>query len=211
MAKQKTKTKSAKTSSDEREFVIPLRRRYMNVPRYRRAKKAIKTIKEYLVRHMKIYDRDLDKIKIDKYLNEFVWARGIKRPPFKVKVKAKKNSDGTVSVELVEVPEKIKFKKAKIEKREAKATEIMEAKKTRMQKMKETAQGATSTESTSPKPEEQEDEKSEEKKKEEKEKQKAVVEAGQEMKKQAAKKAKHQTKQAKQSKSTHPKRQALKK
>jgi len=39
---------------------------------------------------MKIKNRDLKKIKIDKYLNEQMWFRGIKKPPVKIKVKAVK-------------------------------------------------------------------------------------------------------------------------
>lgn len=207
MAKQKTK--SADTGSKEREFVIPLRRRSRLVPRYRRTSKAVKTIKEYVVRHMKIYNRDLKKVKIDKYLNEFLWHRGIKNPPFKVKVKAIKNKEGIVNVELVEMPDKLKFKKARLDKRESKAKEIMEAKKSRMQKLKESAQSATNKGSTSPK--EDKEEKTQEEKKEEKEKQASVVEAGKEMKKQQAKQAKHQTKQAKSKKPKHQKRVALQK
>ena len=56
----------AETKSDriEREYVIPLRIKWKNVPRYKKTNKAIRTIKEFLVRHMKIRDRDLNKIKI---------------------------------------------------------------------------------------------------------------------------------------------------
>ena len=84
------KTKE-KTETIEREYNIPLRRKFQKTPRYKKANKAIKTIKEFLVRHMTIRDRDLKKIKIDKYLNEFVWFRGIKKPPAKVRVKAIKH------------------------------------------------------------------------------------------------------------------------
>ncbi len=211
MAQQKTKT-PAKTENVEKEFVIPLRGRFRQVPRYKRTNKAVKSIKEYIVRHMKIYDRDLKKVKIDKNLNEFLWHRGIKNPPFKVRVKANKNKDGNVSVELLEMPEKLKFKKARLEKREAQAKAIMEEKKTRMQKMKESAKGVTTPgTSTSPKQSEEKEEKNPEEKKKEDEKKKAVIEAGKEMKKQAAKQAKHQTKQAKSKKPKRPKRQAMQK
>ena len=55
-----------KTEKIEREYIIPLRARGKAVPRYKKTPKAIKTIKEFLARHMKIKDRDLSKIKIDK-------------------------------------------------------------------------------------------------------------------------------------------------
>jgi len=104
----------------EREYVIPLREKCRPVARYKKTNKAVKSVKEFLARHMKIYDRDLDKIKLDIQLNEFLWARGIKNPPHKVRVKAVKEGD-IVHVELVDYPEKLKFKKLRLEKREEKA------------------------------------------------------------------------------------------
>jgi len=189
MAK-KTETKVEKI---EREYIIPLRERARAVPRYKKTPKAIKTIKEFLVRHMKIRDRDLNKIKIDGYLNEAVWFRGIKNPPHKIKVRAIKEGD-IVKVELSEMPEKFKFKKAKIERIEAKAKEIVEKKKSMMEKAKEVMQ--------KPKEEKQ----TEEEKQEEKEKAKAGAEAGEKMKKAAAKTAKHQIG----GKTKQPKRQVRK-
>jgi len=171
-----------KTEKIEREYVIPLRKQVSKVPRYKKANKAIRTIKEFLVRHMKIRDRDLKKIKIDKYLNEEVWFRGIRKPPQKIKVKVVKEGD-IVRAELSDYPEKLKFKKAREEKREAQAEEVVKAKKT-VEKPEE--------------PKEEHDhahpeEKTEEEKKEEKEKKAAVVEAGQQIEKAMAKKAKHET------------------
>ena len=183
------KTETKKEANQEREYVIPLRRKWAKGPRYKRANKAIKTIKEFLVRHMKIYDRDLKKIKIDKHLNEMVWFRGIKNPPAKIKVKVFKEGE-IVKVEAAELPAKIKFKKERKERIEKKAEETKK-------KKKETE-----------KPEEKPEEKEEEIKKEE-EKKSAVVEAGQQMAKKAAKATKHQTKISKQPK--RQMRQALKK
>ena len=73
--------KTEQTTNLEREYVIPLRRKVNIVPRYKKTPKAIKTIKEFIAQHMKVRDRDLKKIRIDRYLNEAVWARGIKKPP----------------------------------------------------------------------------------------------------------------------------------
>ena len=77
---------------------------------------------------MKIRDRDLDKIKIDKRLNEVIWARGIKHPPAKIKVKAIKEGD-IVRVEAVEMSDNIKFKKIREEKLQAKGKESAKKKK----------------------------------------------------------------------------------
>lgn len=94
----------------EREYIVPLRRKCLNTPGYKRVNKAVKVLKQFIVRHMKVYDRDLDKVKIDRYLNEEMWQRGIRKPLAKVKVKAKKFESGIVRLELVEIPEFVKFK-----------------------------------------------------------------------------------------------------
>ena len=181
MAK-KTQTKTEKV---EREYIIPLRARGKAVPRYKKTPKAIKTIKEFLARHMKIKDRDLSKIKIDKYLNEQMWFRGIKRPPHKIKVKAIKEKD-IVRVELVDYSTKLKFKKL----REIKLKEKAEGgKKKKVEKIEEVP-------------------KTEEQKIEESEKTKAGEESMQKMEKAAAKQIKHEMGGKKMPK-TQPVRKAL--
>jgi large subunit ribosomal protein L31e len=175
MANKKTETKTEKL---EREYVIPLRHRWRIVPRYQRTNKAVRTVKEFLVRHMKIRDRDLDKVRIDRLLNEVLWSRGIKNPPAKIKVKAVKEGD-IVRVELAEPSEKMKFKKLREEKIENSAKEVAKKKK------KEVAEEKT---------EEVKEETGEEKEKVAEEKKEATVEAGKEMEKVAAKMEKHTTK-----------------
>jgi len=166
----------------EREYIIPLRKRCNIVPRYKKTNKAVKTVKEFLVRHMKIRDKDLNKIKIDKYLNEFLWMRGIKYPPSKVKVKAVKEND-IVKVELLELPEKIKYKKIREEKIVQEGRE--KAKKKKEEKIK---QEEVSKETTSEKIEKKESIE------EQKEKEVAVVEQQEKIEKQESKKLKHETK-----------------
>ena len=170
----KAKTEPAKIL--EREYTIPLRREFLKVPRYKRANKAIKAIKQFLVRHMKVYDRDLNKIKIDKYVNEEIWFRGIKKPPVKIKIKAIKKEDGTVFVELAEIPPIIKYKIER-EKRKEKA-EKRKPEKTGDKKLEE-------------KISEEKEEQTKEEKKEESEKEKSTVEAGLKAQKKQAKQAKH--------------------
>ncbi|MBS3093345.1 60S ribosomal protein L31 [Candidatus Pacearchaeota archaeon] len=104
----------------EREYIIPLRRTWLKVPEYKRGKKAVKAIKLFLVRHMKVYDRDIRKIKIDVTLNNELRFRGIRSPPAKIKIKAKKFDNELVTVELTEVPEFVKFRQAKLEKSKVK-------------------------------------------------------------------------------------------
>ena len=168
-----------------REFVIPLREKCRVVPCYKKTNKAIKTIKEFLVRHMKIRDRDLSKIKLDVHLNEFMWKDGIKNPPHKVKVKATKDGEN-VRVELVSIPKKIEQKKARRERIETKAMAIADKKK------------------AAAKPKEKKPEEAE-KKEDEKEKKAAVVEEGKAIEKTEAKKMKHVSKKPEKSQASQRK------
>jgi len=87
----------------ERAYNVPLRKGWLKAPRYKRSKKAVKTLREFLQRHMKS-----DNIKLGMYVNEHIWRHGIKNPPHHVKVKAVKYDDGTVKAEL----EGFEFKEA---------------------------------------------------------------------------------------------------
>lgn len=104
------------TPTDSKEYIIPLRREWLKIPRYRRAGRAIKAIKEYIAKHMKVPDRNTDLVRVDMYLNQEVWFKGRKSPPAKIKVKAHKEGD-TIVVELAEMPKELEFQKARHEKR----------------------------------------------------------------------------------------------
>jgi large subunit ribosomal protein L31e len=162
----------------EREYIVPLRKKWLKTPAYKRGPKAIKALKHFLARHMKVEERDTNKILIDRLLNEEIWFRGIKKPPAKIKVKAKKYSDGTVRVELSELPEALKWKAAR-EKKKAERKAAAEAKKP--------AEGAEA-----PKPE---GEQTEEEKKKEKEKEQSMAEKEMKDAKGVAKQEKHRTKE----------------
>jgi len=103
----------------EREYIVPLRKGWLKVPMYKRANKAVKTLKEFIAQHMKIYDRDLRKVKVDIYLNNEIRFRGMHKPPAKIKVKAIKYEDGTVAVKLVQLPKHIEFELARKVRKEA--------------------------------------------------------------------------------------------
>ena len=100
----------------EREYIVPLRKQWLKVPEYKRASRAVKTLKQFIAKHMKVYDKDLRKIKIEIDLNNEIRFRGMKKPPARIKVKAKKYDDGLVRVELVDIPIHIKFARLKKEK-----------------------------------------------------------------------------------------------
>jgi large subunit ribosomal protein L31e len=184
----------------EREYIIPLREKSRSVPRYKKTPKAIKTIKEFIARHMKVENRDLNKVKIDKDLNQFMWAKGIRKHPHKIKVKATKEGEN-VRVELVDYPNNLKFKKLRAEKRGKEAIESIDKKKTMMQKVKENMQNKGK--------DEDQDKDGLEDKKEAAEKEKTSAAATQEFEKTQSKKAKHQTE--KPAKASQPMRVSLQK
>lgn len=176
----------------EREYVIPLREKIRPAARYKKTPKAIKSIKQFVARHMKIYDRDLNKIKVDTNVNEFMWARGIKNPPQSIKIKAIKDAEGLVRVELVDYPNKLKFKKLRQEKMDKEAKEATDKKKTLKEKVQDQVKGTFRKEEKTVKEEKVEE--SEEKKEEVKEKEKTSAEAEEKIEKDLAKKEKHTTK-----------------
>jgi large subunit ribosomal protein L31e len=107
----------------ERTYIIPLRREFIKVPKYRKAKKAIIGVKEFLMKHMKS-----DNVKVGKSINLKVWENGIKNPPAKVQVNVVKYDDGLVVAELVGAPVKVKEDKKK-EAKSKKSTVKKETKK----------------------------------------------------------------------------------
>lgn len=182
VAKESKEVKKEEKIELEREYVIPLRRAVIKSPRFGRAKKAIKTMQIFLAKHMHVENRDTRLVKIDRYLNNEVWFKGIKNPPKSIKVKAVKRG-GIVYAELAEVPEHVKFLMAKDKNRHAVSVETP-----KHEHKHETA----------------------EEKAEENEKDKATQEAGLKANKQAHKAEKHST-QVKHEKKTTPVRKALKK
>src|SRR3989344_4466685 len=106
----------ADTQQLERIYTIPLRRAAMKVPHYKRARKGIVTIKEFIARHMKVPLRDVSNVKLDMHLNNYLWFRGPDHTPARIKVKAVREGS-IVHVRFVEVPEQVRFAQAKHAKR----------------------------------------------------------------------------------------------
>ncbi|MFX1299470.1 MAG: 50S ribosomal protein L31e [Promethearchaeota archaeon] len=83
----------------ERLYTIPLGKAY-NAIRKKRAKRAVNMVKAFITRHMKVEEED--GLSIDPVLNQYLWERGIEKPPRRVRVRATKDRDGFVKVFLVE-------------------------------------------------------------------------------------------------------------
>ena len=73
----------------ERVYTIPLGKVLLSANTHR-AVRAINMIKEFARRHMKTYE-----IKIDEEVSHQIWARGVRSPPRKIRVKMTK-TDGVL-------------------------------------------------------------------------------------------------------------------
>jgi large subunit ribosomal protein L31e len=83
---------------EEHVFTIPLRVT-KSVPRTKRSPRAIKAIKDYIVKHMKVEEEN---VWVDPEVNEAIWKRGIQNPPKKLRVRALKLEEGEVEISLPE-------------------------------------------------------------------------------------------------------------
>ena len=102
----------------ERNYNIPLRIATLKSPYYKKAKKAISTVKIFISKHMKTKE-----VRIGQFLNLKIWEHGMRNPPNLVKVTATKDDKGVVFVELVGAPKpapKVEEKKSTGKKSEAK-------------------------------------------------------------------------------------------
>jgi len=104
----------------ERVYTVPFSAAYSG-RRTVRSVRAMKFLKAFIARHMK---SDLENVKIDAGLNDYMWSHGMKKPPRKVKIRVKKGDDGIVFASLLEA-EKPAVKEVKAEKKpeEKKAVE----------------------------------------------------------------------------------------
>lgn len=89
---------------EERIYTIPLGRAWISPPK-KRAPRAIRIVKTFITRHMKIKAdaiEEAERLVISNEVNEKIWSRGIKSPPRKIRVRAVKDKEGTVTLHLAE-------------------------------------------------------------------------------------------------------------
>ncbi|HIH71851.1 MAG: 50S ribosomal protein L31e, partial [Thermococcales archaeon 44_46] len=68
--------------AEERIYVVPIRKVKKLVPRWKRAPRAARFVREFIARHTKA-----DEVIIGTDVNEKIWERGIEKPPSKLRVK----------------------------------------------------------------------------------------------------------------------------
>jgi large subunit ribosomal protein L31e len=91
---------------EERFYTIPLRKAWIS-PRKKRAPKAARIVKSFVLKHMKVRteaegEEEAEKLVIDNEVNEKLWSRGIEKPPRKIRVRVVKDKEGVVTVLLAE-------------------------------------------------------------------------------------------------------------
>ena len=86
----------------ERIYTIPLAAAYEYI-RTKRARRAIKVIREFALRHMKAEDA-----KISEGVNAAIFRNGMQKPPRRIKVRIVKGEDAVAKVWLIGEEEKIK-------------------------------------------------------------------------------------------------------
>jgi large subunit ribosomal protein L31e len=88
---------------EEKFYTVNLRDLW-TAPKDKRAPKAVRTLREFVKRHMKV-----DNVKVSNEINQEIWARSIQKPPRKLKIRAVKDKEGQVIV----FPAKARIKKVK--------------------------------------------------------------------------------------------------
>ncbi|MHA1584065.1 MAG: 50S ribosomal protein L31e [Promethearchaeota archaeon] len=81
---------------EERFYVVPLAKGFRKGPKWNASKKAMKTLQEFLRRHMK----PEGEVFVSMELNQRVWENGIKNPPRRVRIRVTKSVDGIVRAYL---------------------------------------------------------------------------------------------------------------
>ena len=85
--------------AETKEMFVPLRAAWA-VPRTQRAARAMKEIRKHVTRHMKVTEDE--ELWIDEAVNHAIWARGIQKPPRKIRVVATREEGFPIEVKLVE-------------------------------------------------------------------------------------------------------------
>jgi len=94
---------------EERIYTIPLNRAWIS-PRKKRTPRAVRIVRSFVQKHMKIEtgvkteeeEEEAGRLVISDEVNKKLWSRGIEKPPRKIRVRAVKDKEGTVTLYLAE-------------------------------------------------------------------------------------------------------------
>lgn len=106
--KKREKAPEEEEIVEERIYTIPLRRAWI-APRKKRTPRAVRMVKSFVQRHMKIEtgvkgeeEEEEGRLVISNEVNEKLWGRGIEKPPRNIRVRAVKDKEGVVTLYLAE-------------------------------------------------------------------------------------------------------------
>ena len=108
--KREEKAEEEEEIVEDRTYTVPLSKAWI-MPPNKRAAKAMRILKKFIVKHMKLEarkegeeeeEKEPATLVITNEVNERVWSRGIEKPPRKIRVRAAKDKDGDVTVYLAE-------------------------------------------------------------------------------------------------------------
>lgn len=122
----------------ERIYTVNFRKAWIT-PEYKRTDRVVNILREFAERHMKT-----DDIKIDQYLNRYLWQRGKRNPPRRMRIRMTKDETDTVVISLYE---ELDERKSRSDKTGSKEEEIGEEEP----KDKESAATGIETSADSPK------------------------------------------------------------
>jgi len=94
---------------EERIYTVPLGKAWIMPPR-KRTPRAVRMLRAFVVKHMKLEakkeeeeeEEEIARLVISNEVNEKVWARGVEKPPRKIRIRAAKDKEGNVTIYLAE-------------------------------------------------------------------------------------------------------------
>ncbi len=110
LKKKKTVRPDSNVQDVERVYTVNLGKVLLS-PDNQRAKRAVNMVKEFARHHMKI-----EQVKLEEDVSHLLWAKGIRHPPRKIRVRMTKTDEGYVLVSIYEGEEEsIKEEEKKVE------------------------------------------------------------------------------------------------
>jgi large subunit ribosomal protein L31e len=108
-AEKEEKKKPEEEIVEERIYTIPLSRAWI-APRKKRAPRAVRIVKSFIQKHMKIEaklataeeEEEVGRLVVSDEVNRKLWSRGIEKPPRNIRVRAVKDKEGVVTLYLAE-------------------------------------------------------------------------------------------------------------
>lgn len=104
------KEKEEEEIVEERVYTVPLGKAWIQPPN-KRTPRAVRMLRSFIIKHMKLEakketetgeEEEPSKLIISNEVNERMWARGVEKPPRKIRVRAAKDKEGNVTLHLAE-------------------------------------------------------------------------------------------------------------